>query len=157
MTLSTQSLSSLITVIHAHTHHQPYLTMFLHNSYHQAEHYCRSMYLAIVDSDSLDFDQNVSQDYLLAAVAGNQLASLCWRSAHAYAVYALHNPDSEEEEEPSPVVDPIEAEAFCRQTMDLIQPQFDEDSAPVAQHALECLGKLHQAFSYQKKATLTKL
>ena len=112
-----------------------------------AEDYCRSMYLAIVDSDGLNFDQNVSQDYLLAAVAGNQLASLCWRSAHAYAVYALHSTESnEEEEEPSPVVDPAEAEAFCRQTMDLIQAQFDEDSSPVAQHALECLGNNPKPF-----------
>ena len=111
----------------------------------QAEHYCRSLYLAIVGSDLVNFDQNVSQDYLLAAVAGNQLASLCWRSAHVYAVYALHHPDdNEDEEEPSPVVEAVEAEAFCRQTMDLIQPQFDEDSAPVAQHALECLGNSNQ-------------
>lgn len=124
-------------------HNQSYALLQIIPSYHQqAENYCRFMYLAIVDSDSLNLDPAVSQDYLLAAVAGNQLASLCWRSAHAYAVYAMHHPDDdEEEEEPSPVVEPMEAEAFCRQTMDLIQKQFEEDSAPVAQHALECLGK----------------
>ena len=122
-------------------HHQSYALLHI-PSYQQADRCCRNMYLAIVDSDSLNLDPDVGQDYLLVAVAGNQLASLCWRSAHAYAVYAMHRPDDDEEEddEPSPVVDPIEAEAFCRQTMDLIEKQFEEDSAPVAQHALECLG-----------------
>jgi hypothetical protein len=81
--------------------------------------------------------------YLALVTAANQLASLCWRSAHGYALYKAHS-DDDDDEDPLPIVEPSEAEALCRRSMRLLQPQYDADSDPVYKPVVECLSTLRR-------------
>ena len=74
----------------------------------------------------------------------SQVASLCWRSAHAYAVYNLYKDPEEASDAQPPVVEPAEAEELVRWALRQLQGPYERDSDPVARPVLEALSTLRR-------------
>ena len=104
------------------------------------------------DETGVDMDPSKGDGWLLAVGAATQVASMCWRSAHAYAVYNEHkDPADAADDAQGPVVEPAEAEELARWALRQLQKPFERDSNPVWRPTLEALSTLRRVLVLRRE------
>jgi hypothetical protein len=107
---------------------------------------------AMDDETGVDMDPSKGDGWLLAVSAATQVASMCWRSAHAYAVYNEHkDPADAADDAQGPVVEPAEAEELARWALRQLQKPFERDSNPVWRPTLEALSTLRRVLVLRRE------